>query len=81
MESQIADVINGLNNLVAELEHIQGFVSNADYLRAQNRALEIENAALRDLLYDLGITDPDPLEMRQGAIADIRRVIETAGVV
>lgn len=69
-----------LEHLAKELEHERGKLAALEgFLDAQIRSLEAENAALRDLLYELGITDSEPLNLSVGAVQAIRRALEMAG--
>ncbi len=61
--------------LEVEIEALRHLSTQTDYLRLENRALEVEIEALRDLLYEIGITDPNPLDLSLGAIQDIHRAL------
>lgn len=70
-----------LEHLAKELEYERGKLESLEhFMDAQIRSLEAENEALRDLLYELGITDPNPLDMSVGAVLTVRQALETAGV-
>lgn len=69
-----------LEQLAKDLEFERSRLAGLErFLDAQISALEAENAALRDLLYELGITDSEPLNLSVGAVQAIRRALETAG--
>lgn len=74
------DLVERLNFLADELEHTQAQLKSLDFLRSQVNALKVENEVLRDLIYELGITCSNPENMSVGAVQDIRRALEAAGV-
>lgn len=74
------DLVERLNCFADELEYTRAQLESLDFLRSQVSALEVENGELRNLIYELGITCSDPENMSVGAVQDIRRALEAAGV-